>query len=95
MSIRRGRRSSLWWERAPRAQMVRRRGWINHAETAAASKGGIAAAVVFVNLAVRDRDLRRSRFSGWTCQERSLFKFRGVGSSLIFRSLIVRSGNGR
>jgi len=67
MSIRRGRRSSLWWERAPRAQVVRRRGWINHAETAAASKGGIAAAVVFVNLAVRDRDLRRSRFSGWTC----------------------------
>jgi len=47
--------------------VVRRRGWINHAETAAASKGGIAAAVVFVNLAVRDRDLRRSRFSGWTC----------------------------
>ena len=60
MPIRRGRRSSLWWQRAPRAQVVRRRGWIDHTETAAASKGSIAAAVVFMNLAVRDRDLRRS-----------------------------------
>jgi hypothetical protein len=33
MPIRRGRRSSLWWQRAPRAQVVRRRGWIDHTES--------------------------------------------------------------